>query len=205
MTIFTLSSTAVLAADLTVGSQRLAFTKIANDGSTLPASAPLGADAKEWACTRDDQTGLIWEVKTQDGGLRDSKYTYTPYDSNPATNGGWVGYRDTRSGNCVRSLMDGGSCNTEAYVAAVNQARLCGFSDWRLPAVAELVRSAGERSPEATPITAAAFPNTAEGWYWTGVSRIGETAYSRVILLPPGARAHFYDGSYLVRVVRSPQ
>lgn len=179
-----------------------AFTKIANDGLVLPDSASLGSGTREWACTRDDQTKLLWEVKTSDGGFRDSKFTYTPYDGNPATNGGWVGYRDTKSGTCIRSLMSGGSCNTEAYVEAVNKAQLCGFSDWRLPTFVELVRIAGERTEKATPVTARAFPNTTEGWYWTGISRIGETAYSRVILLPPGARAQFYDGSYLVRLVR---
>ena len=47
------------------------YTKIANDGSELPADAPLGSAAGEWACTRDNATGLVWEVKTDDGGLRD--------------------------------------------------------------------------------------------------------------------------------------
>jgi hypothetical protein len=40
------------------------FTKIANNGSELPASAALGSGPGDWACTRDNVTGLIWEVKT---------------------------------------------------------------------------------------------------------------------------------------------
>ncbi len=40
------------------------FTKIANNGSELPASATLGSGPGDWACTRDNVTGLIWEVKT---------------------------------------------------------------------------------------------------------------------------------------------
>ena len=40
------------------------FTKIANNGSELPVSAELGSGPTDWACTRDNVTGLIWEVKT---------------------------------------------------------------------------------------------------------------------------------------------
>ena len=46
------------------------FTKICNSGQAAgngdcPADPALGADANEWACTRDNVTGLIWEVKTE--------------------------------------------------------------------------------------------------------------------------------------------
>ncbi|MCC6596530.1 MAG: DUF1566 domain-containing protein [Rhodanobacteraceae bacterium] len=177
------------------------FTKIAHDGSALPAAAAPGDGPKGWACTRDNRSGLIWEVKTGAGTWREGQHTYTPFDSNPATNGGWLGYRDATSGRCDRDRMAGRSCNTEAYTAAVNAAALCGRADWRLPTVAELVGIAGERSAAAVQATAAHFPNSAEGWYWTGVSQYGGATYARVILLPPGARARFYDGSYLVRLV----
>ena len=40
------------------------FTKIANSGSELADSAVLGSGPTDWACTRDNVTGLIWEVKT---------------------------------------------------------------------------------------------------------------------------------------------
>jgi len=39
------------------------FTKIANDGSELPATATLGPNPTDWACTRDNVTGLTWEIK----------------------------------------------------------------------------------------------------------------------------------------------
>lgn len=179
-----------------------AFTKIANDGSAVADGTPFGAAPGEWACTRDERTGLDWEVKTADGGLRDRRWTYTPYDSNPETNGGWAGYRDATSGRCRRSAMEGGSCNTEAYVAAVNASGLCGFSDWRLPTVRELTNVAAETAREAPAATPRLLPNTADGWYWTGVARVGVTAFSRVVLLPSRGRPDFYDGSYMVLVVR---
>ena len=179
-----------------------AFTKIANNGAVLPANAVLGDQANDWACVRDDTTGLMWEVKTVDSALRDRAWTYTPYDSNPLTNGGWIGYRDSTSGDCVRAKMAEKSCNTEAYVQAVNASRLCGFDDWRLPRLTELVSVASETTRQSPSETPKMLPNIADGWYWTGVEHVGVTAFSRVVLLPRAGRPHFYDGSYLVLVVR---
>ena len=178
------------------------FTKIDNNGKVLTANAALGDQADDWACVIDNTSGLMWEVKTSDDGLRDRDWTYTPYDSNPETNGGWIGYRDSTSGECIRGAMDENSCNTEAYVKAVNKAQLCGYDDWRLPRLSELVAVAKETAREAPAETAKMLPNTADGWYWTGVEHVGVTSFSRVVLLPRAGRPHFYDGSYLVIVVR---
>ena len=56
------------------------YTKIANNGLRLPDSATLGTNPTDWACTKDNNTGLVWEVKTTDGGLRDMNYYYANYD-----------------------------------------------------------------------------------------------------------------------------
>ena len=178
------------------------FNKIGHDGSELPLSAKPGATARAWACLRDNRTGLTWEIKTDDKGFRDRQWTYTPYDSNPETNGGYPGYKDTSSGDCVRELMTEGSCNTEAYIEAVVKSRLCGYDDWRLPTVRELVAVSSETSDARPSRTDKLLPNTASGWYWTGTEQFGVTNFSRVILLPPRGQPTFYDGSYLVLAVR---
>ena len=180
------------------------FTKIAHDGSELPIAATAGTAAADWACLRDNRTGLTWEVKTAARGPRDQHWTYTPYDGNPLTNGGYPGYKDTTSGECVREAMEGGSCNTEAYVTLLREKRLCGFDDWRLPKVSELVAVSGETSSSPPAGTQRLLPNTYSGWYWTGIETTGTARFSRVILLPPGASPRFYDGSYLVIGVRGP-
>ena len=59
--------------------------------------------------------------RAADGSLHDRRWTYTPYDGNPATNGGYAGYRDSTSGRCPRERMRDRSCNTEAYVEAVRR------------------------------------------------------------------------------------
>lgn len=53
------------------------YTKISNTGSSLSDDATLGSGSNDWACTKDKATGLIWEVKTSDDGLRDTIKTYT--------------------------------------------------------------------------------------------------------------------------------
>jgi hypothetical protein len=183
------------------------FTKIANNGSELSPGALLGAGDQDWGCLRDDRTGLLWEVKTAHGKLRDRRWTYTPYDSNFSTNGGYPGFKDATSGECLREGMREASCNTEAYIQAVRASKLCGFEDWRLPTVRELVAVSGQSSEAAPTATTSLLPNTESGWYWSGTDtdtdRVGVTNYSRVILLPPGGRPTFYDGSYLVIAVRS--
>lgn len=164
-------------------------------------SAPPDAAA---VCLHDDDSGLTWTTKHHDGGLNDRRWTYTPYDGNPATNGGYAGYRDATSGDCPRALMQGRSCNTEAYIAAVNASALCGYRDWRLPTYTELAAIAGRTTSAATPTSELPFADIEEGWYWTAVAKVGVTSFSRVVLLPPRARPRFYDGSYLVMAVRGP-
>ena len=112
------------------------YTKISNSGNPLPASAALGTGANDWACTRDNVSGLIWEVKTNNpANLRHMSHSYTWYDTNSAINGGVPGIVGT-SGTCNSTLVQ---CNTSAFVAAVNAQGLCGFNDWRMPKVAELL------------------------------------------------------------------
>ena len=108
------------------------FTKISNAGNAVAASTALGPGANDWACTRDNVTGLVWEVKTSNPaapGLRDVANTYTWYNTDSASNGGDAGSVGATT-TCNSTLA---ACNTQDYVAAVNAANLCGRSDWRLP------------------------------------------------------------------------
>ena len=98
--------------------------------------------------------------------------------------------------------MPGLSCNTQAYVEMVNDMGLCGHADWRLPTAMELTALAARTTTAPPGHATEVIPNIAEGWYWTGVLRTGAVAFARVVLLPPAARPHFYDGSYRVLLVR---
>ncbi len=138
------------------------FTKIANNGSTLPDGAAAGGGPADWACTRHNASGLIFEVKLNSpGALRHFANTYTWRNIDAGSNGGNAGAAG--GGTCA-----GSTCDTQSYVAAVNAAGLCGGSNWRLPTHAELQRIVGFAAPgTGSPVVDAAFfPNLIAGQYW---------------------------------------
>jgi hypothetical protein len=106
------------------------FTKIANNGAKLPASATLGSGPDDWACTRDNVTGLIWDVKVDNNDhLRHWSHTYTWYDpSSP----------DGTPGTANGGICTGSACDTSSFIQAVNDEGLCGANDWRMPTGGEL-------------------------------------------------------------------
>ena len=95
------------------------FTKLDISGAVVADSAVMGSSAGQHACTRDNVTGLVWDV------LKGSTAVYW-YDPNAATNGGNPG--SSASTN-----------NTNAWILAANASNQCGGSGWRLPTVRELL------------------------------------------------------------------
>jgi hypothetical protein len=113
------------------------YTKIANNGSAISDDAKLGTAPTDWACTKDNNTGLIWEVKTDDDGLRDKDWYYSWYKPE-GDNGGFAGYTDHDSAYGAPNCSTKDNCNTYAFTNAVNTQGLCGAKDWRLPTRPEL-------------------------------------------------------------------
>jgi hypothetical protein len=112
-------------ATITVSSSSSAYTKIANNGASLPNGTALGFALGDWACTRDNSTSLIWEVKTRDDGLRDKKKSYTNYDdpTMPQKQLIWNNFANPTSAE-----IDAAS-NSVGFAKAVNAKALCGFRD----------------------------------------------------------------------------
>lgn len=144
------------------------FTKLDNQGNDLPAGA------LEWSCVRDNHTGLIWEVKANDGSLRDWNHRYTWYNPDAATNGGGAGVQG--GGTCTDS-----DCDTHAFVAAVNAQGLCGANDWYLPAPHELLTLV--RYDVSSPaIDTQYFPNTQTSLsFWSSSPDAGSSYYAWVV------------------------
>ena len=190
------------------------YSKISNSGDPLPDSAKLGSGANDWACTKDNRTGLIWEVKTTDFGLRDVGWGYSWYKPS-GDNGGDVGYTDINvvfgAPNC--STKD--NCNTDAFTNAVNTKGLCGKKDWRMPTKEELMKlvvcSDGKYDTdgsctnyESTPtINSTYFPNTVSDWYWSSSPGAYVSSFAWVVYFSYGGSNNDYkDFNGFVRLVR---
>lgn len=134
------------------------MTRLNQDGSTNDGSDFAN---KPWVCVKDNQTGIIWEVKRTEPGLQNINNTYTWYDQDPNSNGGWAG-------NANGGVCTGSNCDTESYIKAVNATKLCGFTDWHLPSRFELntIVDTSIFFPGPT-LPKAYFPESLAGKYWT--------------------------------------
>ncbi|WKY57084.1 DUF1566 domain-containing protein [Vibrio sp. SNU_ST1] len=86
----------------------------------------------------------LWGAESS--SWRSASYTYTWYDSDATTNGGYAGapndllYNEGPiSSQCAYPNDKSGNryCNTSSYINALNSYAICGITDWRLPSPIE--------------------------------------------------------------------
>jgi hypothetical protein len=173
------------------GKAGFAYAQICNSGElagtgTCPVDPPLGAGVNKWGCTLDKVTGLIWEIKTADGGLHDWKKVYSNWG-------------------------DGRAGDVGEWIAQVNAQGLCGASDWKQPTVQQLQGLLNLAVPFPGPaIDKNWFPHTAGGnneasygMYWAADGYATDASSAWYVSFVAG-----YVGAYLrgqpggVRLVR---
>jgi hypothetical protein len=162
------------------------YTKLDCKGNVLSDSAP------KWAMVKDNITGLIWEIKTNDGSIHDKNNTYTWYDSNPVSNEGFAGF-------------SGDGTDTEDFITNLNLDNFGGFSDWRLPSIQEFesIVNSDRNNPS---INTNFFPNVISANYWSQTNICDYWPYAVAINFKSGT--HFYMDrfhSYYARAVRGGQ
>ena len=153
------------------------YIKMDANGNDLPD------DASSWAMVRDTVTGLIWEVKQMADGEEnysnpndaDNKYTwYAPDDP-----------QNTGEENNQR--------NTYAFIQQLNQKKLGGYSNWRIPTIQELETLVNHSETE--PTIAKVFASTKNEQYWSSTTAAFPTM-ARVI--------NFNDGESFFRNKTNP-
>lgn len=167
------------------GRAGFSFVKVCNSGElagtgTCPSNPKLGTKPDKWGCTQDKVTGLIWEVKTSDGGLRDGRHVYTNHG-------------DRRAGDA------------SLYADAVNATKLCGASSWRFATPAELHGiSDHSKLGSESPLDPQWFPNNG-GASWTDTTDASSPAdFAWSVGQTPARRPRWYEiGVMLVQGARA--
>ncbi|MDU4395163.1 MAG: DUF1566 domain-containing protein [Acinetobacter ursingii] len=152
-------------------------------------------------CIRDQVTGLIWEQKTDDGKLRDKDWRYAWFNADAKTNGGEAGSQASAT-TCGSTLA---SCNTTAYIEALNKNKYCGYSDWRLPTRAELANLVDYSSSQ--PALNAVFINTPfTDAYWSSTTSAKQNSKAWMADFKDGALSpNFKEYMGHIRAVRTTQ
>ncbi len=156
----------------------------------------LENDIDQWYCAESKETGLVWEVKRFDGGLRDNDSTYSWYSGEDIELGKRVGRPD--GGSCYFS-----NCDSFDYVNRVNAVRLCGASDWRLPSFREL-ETLLDRDYYNPVINQSIFIHARPGKYMTSTElEANEEMIMYFDFFNGMSLAGRKDLSYFIRLVRS--
>lgn len=130
------------------------WIKVARDG------VPVDNWSGPWQCVFDQQTGLLWEVKTDNEGIHDGYWSYSWFD-------GTTGIANM--GDCY---FEEDRCDTLDLIKRVTVEKACGASEWRLPEGNELLSLVQRNVKPGDPAIAKDFfPFTKRGDYWTGQSR----------------------------------
>ncbi len=149
-----------------------AYVKIAYSGEVLDDTAG------RWECIEDKSNKLTWEVKKNDGGIRDKDYTYTWLRGIIGENKGV-----SNGGRC----KGGVKCDTYSYVRAMNELKLCGYSDWRLPTRKEMETLVDyNTTPKDATINKTYFPEAVPSWYWTATENPRRDNFAWYVLFRNG-------------------
>lgn len=151
------------------GAAGFSYVKLSSTGEML------AADAEQWSCVKDLQTGLIWEVKDANAGIRhkDTLFAFKPSDRES------IFPAEVAEASCDNAE---GVCTVSQYESYINNLNngvgLCGHSGWKLPKFNELYSLVHFGSTDKNDgevllgIDVNYFPETHAGDIWTATPSI---------------------------------
>ncbi|WP_394142247.1 DUF1566 domain-containing protein [Vibrio chagasii] len=117
------------------------------EAKQAPIALPSQSEVDTWVKNhKDDPNANPYPWDSQSSSWRSASYTYTWYDSDNTTNGGYAGAPNDLlysagpiSSQCAYINDGSGSnyCNTASYIDSLNSRSICGITDWRLPSPVE--------------------------------------------------------------------
>jgi hypothetical protein len=156
-----------------------AYIKLDSNGFALSGSA------SDWTCVLELNTRLVWEVKTNDGGIHDKDNLYR-----------WGGIGAEQVGS---EFYD----DWNELISRSNSAHFCGGSDWYVPSIIEL-RSLVDSSKILPSVDSQYFPNTPSQAFWSSSANTNLPSYAWYINFASGIDCVCFRRFDLrVRLVRS--
>jgi len=135
--------------------------------------AELSDDATEWNCIADKRSGLVWESKSDSVDSLQDKDRWFALE----IPGKVMPYKeDLALADCVERKDS--ICSTQDYVEHINEIKLCGKSDWRLPTgyefynLIDLGETATNEDGKVYGLTVKYFPNQTKGGNYTSAGSV---------------------------------
>jgi Protein of unknown function (DUF1566) len=152
-------------------------------------------------CVFDSSTGLTWEGKPT-SGVRSTNNIYTNLDNSNSLQITTYGALSMPT----QAQIDASS-NSIGYVNAVNAMSLCGYSNWRVPTLNELltinVGASNSVNQNLTTDMVTWFPNLYPSGYWTSTPDAANSVGAYTFIL--GTNAHYQQyriAKFPIRLVR---
>ena len=153
----------------------------------------LEDDMEQWTCVFDTNTGLMWEVKSEEDVMRNSNNLYSWYNPEHETLQG-----KADGGRCKGDA----DCDTHAYVKILNKQNYCGHNDWHLPS-REQMQTLVDFENGDVKINNQYFPRTKPSWYWTSTENSNKNDHAWYVLFRNGhALSDLKERPKHIRLVR---
>jgi Protein of unknown function (DUF1566) len=125
-------------------------------------------------CATIQESGLTWELKTDDGGVHDKDNVYR-----------WGGSGAEKTGTI---FFD----DWNSLLNAANTEKLCGFDDWRVPTIDEL-KTLVTNADKKPVIDSAIFPLALAMPYWSISTYQNYPEHAQTVDFATGA-SNYYNG-----------